>query len=116
MKSFLLVVILLASAGLCVACQAEPPGKGATAEIGYRFANPIAAKLETFYQQQGKYPFAILEVMPDFDKQKPKEIDFGYTQLDNGRAYDMFFAYRGPGMNICHFASSEQEWRCSGAY
>ena len=116
MKTILLLFILLGGALGGVSCKDEPPGKGATAELGYAFANPIAAKLETFFRQHGNYPVDLAVVAPDYKIQKPVQIDFGYKQLESGRAYDMYFAYRGPGMNVCHYTSAEKKWRCSGAY
>lgn len=116
MKSFLLFALLLGSALLCAGCAEEPPGKGATAEKGYALTNPLIEKLETFHQQQGKYPAGLDEIAPDFETQKPKELDFGYTPLDSGKGYDLYFAYYGPGMNVCHYTSAEKTWRCSGAY
>ena len=116
MKYLSVFAITLSVALLCVGCWDESPGKGATAEKGYAFANPLIEKLEMFHQQQGKYPVSIQEIAPDFEKQKPKEIEFGYKSPDDGKTYEMFFAYYGPGMNVCTYRLAEKQWRCAGAY
>ncbi len=115
MKTLILLGALLGVL-LVVGCQDEPPGKGATAEKGYAFAAPLIAKLETAFAAQGKYPATLQELAPDFETAKPPEIDFGYTQLNGGGGYTLFFAYYGPGMNVCRYTSAEKKWRCSGAY
>ena len=115
MKTFL-CIMLLCGVVFCAGCEEEPPGKGMKAAAGYAFTKPLIEKLETYRQQQGKYPARIQEIEPAVETQKPKEIEFGYKQLDAGNGYDLFFAYYGPGMNVCHYSSAEKQWRCSGAY
>lgn len=118
-RRFLLIFIFI-MALLIAACGLfaidEPPGVGEKAERGYALSEPVIAALEQFKTDQGFYPEALAELVPEYITAIPQKddlLDFSYRLTDDGFAFS--FHYIGPGMNTCTY-TPEKKWQCSGAY
>ena len=90
---------LLGLAAFLTGC--ETPGKGPVADAGYRNAALIIAAIDKFYQDHGRYPATLHELIPRYLRHVRQVTVFnsglgdlnGFEYYPQGDAYELSFAY-----------------------
>lgn len=94
----------------------QKPGEGKKAEQGYALAAPVITALESYHDAEGHYPTQLIELLPDYLTDLPKQKDGTPLEYAVGeKSYRLQFSYTKPGFNTCTYRP-EVGWECHGYY
>lgn len=115
----ILIFLCLLAAVFSAGCI-EKPGEGKLARSGFLTAEPVIAALETYKNEQGKYPQALGELVPrylesDPQKDENSEIRFTYYPVEENSSYSLRLSYPAFfGTDDCSYTPKEKRWVCGG--